>query len=57
MDVEPWSWGTRGRILNGMPDIAHEKPEEDTKKTATVFLMPATTFLEGPAVRGLWLSS
>ncbi|XP_060009170.1 large ribosomal subunit protein uL23-like [Lagenorhynchus albirostris] len=38
------------RILNGMLDIAHEKPEEDTKKTATVFLMPAAKFLEGPAV-------
>lgn len=56
MDVEPWSWGTRGQILNGMPDIAHEKPEEDTKKTATVFLMTAAKFFEAPAVAVLWLS-
>ena len=39
-----------------MLDIAHEKPEKDTKKTTTVFLMTAAKFLEGPAVVGLWLS-
>lgn len=36
------------RTLNGMLDIPHEKPEEDTKETATVFLWPAAK--EGPAV-------
>lgn len=38
------------RTLNGMLNIPHEKPEEETKKTATVFLLPAAKFFEGPAV-------
>ncbi|KAI5138430.1 Cysteine And Histidine-Rich Protein 1 [Manis pentadactyla] len=37
-------------ILKGMLDIPHEKPGEETKKTAKVFLLPAAKVLKGPAV-------
>lgn len=36
--------------LKGMLDIPHEKPGEETKKTAKVFLLPTAKVLEGPTV-------
>jgi hypothetical protein len=39
------------QAFEGMLDIPHEKPEEDTKKTATVFLFPDARFLRGPVAR------
>jgi len=39
--------------LEWMLNIPYQKPEEDTKKTATIFLLLAAKFLEVPAVGSL----